>query len=71
MELMADRGFKIESEWRLRKVSLNIASFIKDYKQLREVNIRSRHIASVRIHVERCMDRIKIPDFLNSSFKIP
>ena len=58
--VMADRGFDIEEDLILRGVSLNIPPFMRGKKQLSENEVvTTRHIASLRIHVERAMGRIK------------
>ena len=70
MQVMADRGFTIDSELRLRHATLNIPSFTKGHKQLPESNVvKSCRIASVRIHVERCIDRVK--NFRLLKFTLP
>ena len=57
---MADRGFNIMDDLAPRGVKLNIPPFLRGKSQLdqREL-IETRRIASLRIHVERCMERIK------------
>ena len=58
--VMADRGFNIEDELILRGVHLNIPPFLHGKSQLSETEmIKTRRIASLRIHVERAMERIK------------
>jgi len=57
---MADRGFDIKADLIPLGVKLNIPPFLKDKSQLSEKEmIETRRIASVRIHVERAMERIK------------
>ena len=57
---MADRGFDIEEDLLLRGVQLNIRPFLRGKTQLSMPElIATRHIASLRIHVERAMERIK------------
>ena len=58
--IMADRGFDIMEDLAPRGVQLNIPPFLRGKSQLdhREL-IETRRIASLRIHVERCMERIK------------
>ena len=58
--IMADRGFDIMDDLAPRGVKLNIPPFLRGKSQLdqREL-IETRRIASLRIHVERCMERIK------------
>ena len=58
--IMADRGFDIEADLIPLGVKLNIPPFLKGKSQLSEKEIVETHrIASVRIHVERTMERIK------------
>ena len=58
--VMADRGFDIEEDLMLRGDSLNIPPFLHGKSQLSEKElIVTRRIASLRIHVERAMERIK------------
>ena len=58
--VMADRGFTIHDEIACVGVSLNITAFLggRDYLTKAEVKA-SQTIASVRIHVERAIQRIK------------
>ena len=58
--VMADRGFTIHDELARVGVSLNIPAFLsgRDYLTKGEVKA-SQTIASVRIHVERAIQRIK------------
>ena len=59
--VMDDRGFDIQDELALCGVRLNIPPFLKGKSQLSESKlVETRRIASVRIHVERAMERIKI-----------
>lgn len=58
--VMADRGFDIEEDLILLGVKLNIPPFLRGKTQLSEKElIETRRIASLRIHVERAMERIK------------
>lgn len=58
--VMADRGFDIEDDLVVRGVQLNIPPFLRGKKQLDEGEvIVTRRIASLRIHVERQMERLK------------
>jgi len=58
--VMADRGFEIEEDLMVIGVRLNIPPFLRGKKQLSESDLVStRRIASLRIHVERAMERIK------------
>ena len=58
--VMADRGFDITEDHAPLGVRLDILPFLHGKSQLesREL-IETRRIASLRIHVERCMERIK------------
>ena len=58
--IMADKGFTIEEDLKPLGVSLNIPSFLDGRDQLEEEEvIESQAIASVRIHVEHLMSRVK------------
>ena len=58
--IMADRGFDIEADLIPLGVKLNIPPFLKGKTQLSEKEmVETRRIVSVRIHVERAMERIK------------
>ena len=58
--VMADWGFDILGDLAPIGVKLNIPPFLRGKKQLdpKEL-VETRRIASLRIHVERCMERIK------------
>ena len=58
--VMADHGFDIQNDLTLINVKLNIPPFLKDKDQFTEVEmIQTRRIGSLRIHVERAMERLK------------
>ena len=58
--VMADRGFTIDEELKSLGVTLNIPSFLKGRDQLTSAEVKeSQTIASVRIHVERAIQRVK------------
>ncbi|XP_065069725.1 uncharacterized protein LOC135694784 [Rhopilema esculentum] len=58
--LMADRGFTISEDLKPLKVQLNIPAFLGGIDQLSEEEVlNSQTIASVRIHVERAIQRVK------------
>ena len=58
--IMADRGFDIEDDIAPLGVRVNIPPFLKGKQQFDSKDlIITRRIASLRIHVERCMERIK------------
>ena len=57
---MADRGFTIADDLKKLKVDLNIPSFLSGRDQLTKAEVKeSQSIASVRIHIERAIRRIK------------
>ena len=59
--VMADHGFDIQDDLALLGVRLNIPPFLKGKSQLTEKElVETGRIASIRIHVERAMERIKI-----------
>lgn len=58
--VMADRGFTIQNELNSLYVKLNIPCFLAGRDQLTVAEVKeSQTIASVRIHVERAIQRIK------------
>ena len=58
--VMADRGFTIEEELNELNVKLNIPCFLSGRDQFTVAEVKeSQAIASVRIHVERAIQRIK------------
>ena len=58
--VMAGRGFDIQDELTPLGVRLNIPPFLKGKTQLKkEELVETRRIASLRIHVERAIERIK------------
>ena len=58
--VMADRGFTIQDDLTPLGVRVNIPPFLKGKEQLDgEELIETHRIASLRIHVERAMERIK------------
>ena len=63
--VMADRGFNIQDDLTPLGVKINIPPFLKGKMQLEpEELVETRRIASLRIHVERAMERIKkLPHF--------
>ena len=57
---MADRGFDIQDDVTPLGVRINIPPFLKGKPQLGATElVETRRIASLRIHVERAMERIK------------
>ena len=58
--VMADRGFDIIEDLAPIGVRLNIPPFLRGKSQLDSKELtETRRIASLRIHVERCMERLK------------
>ena len=58
--VMADRGFLIDEYLAQKRIQLNIPPFLGGKPQLSpEEEQQTRQIASVRIHVERAIERIK------------
>ena len=58
--VMADRGFTISDDLKPLNVSLNIPHFLSGRTQLTAAEVKeSQTIASVRIHVERAIQRVK------------
>ncbi|CAN7984648.1 unnamed protein product [Ixodes hexagonus] len=59
-EIMADRGFTLDTHLEIQGISLNMPAFTRGKQQLTEEEVtKTRRIASVRIHVERAINRIK------------
>ena len=57
---MADRGFDIQDILTPLGVRVNLPAFLKGKPQLEADHlVETRRIASLRIHVERAMERIK------------
>ncbi len=55
---MADRGFKVQDVFEDKEVRLNIPPFLNGKEQLSEHElVEPRRIASVRIHIERAIER--------------
>lgn len=71
ISVMADRGFTIRDQLAAIKVDLNIPPFMEGRAQLpaQEV-LEGRKIASLRIHVERAIGRIKNFSILKTSLPI-
>ncbi|XP_057293202.1 uncharacterized protein LOC130621831 [Hydractinia symbiolongicarpus] len=68
--LMADRGFDIEEDLP-DGVTLNIPAFLKGKTQLDlGEELETRRIASVRVHVERAINRVKNFKILQSIFPL-
>lgn len=65
--VMADKGFDIEPLLNAKNVELNIPPFLEDQTQFSEADVlKTKSIASLRIHVERAIRRIKEYHFFDS-----
>ena len=69
VSIMTDKGFTIRDLLHKINVDLNIPAFLKE-KQFSANVDKSRKIASVRIHVERAIGRIKIFQILKGMIPI-
>ena len=71
VSVMADRGFTIKDLLAEKKIELNIPPFMEGKPQLTEDEVKTgRGIASLRIHVERLIGRIKNYSILKSTLPI-
>ena len=71
ISVMADRGFTVQDQLNAVGIDLNIPAFLEGRTQLSASEVQqTRHIASVRIHVERCIGRIKNFSILKSSLPL-
>ena len=71
VSIMADRGFTIKDMLAEKGVKLNIPPFMEGHKQLTAPEIsEGRKIASVRIHVERAIGRMKCFQILKNTIPI-
>ena len=69
---VADRGFVIYHELKELGVVLNIPCFLAGRDQLTAVEVKeSQSIASVRIHVERAIQRVKKFRVLRNEIHVP
>ncbi len=68
--IMADRGFELDDDLP-QGVKLNIPPFLDGREQLDLTDeIQTRRIASVRVHVERAIERVKNYKILQTVFKL-
>ena len=59
-DVMADKGFDIQDDFAAKGVTVNIPSFLKGKTQFSEEEMaHNKKVASLRIHVERCIERMK------------
>ena len=57
--IMADRGFNIQEMLAFKGVKVNVPPFMNESGQFNESELlETRRIASLRIHVERAMERL-------------
>ena len=71
VSVMADRGFTIKDQLQPLNIKLNIPPFMEGRKQLPAEEVKSgRRIASLRIHVERAIGRIKNFTILKNTLPI-
>ena len=71
ISIMADRGFTIKDMLKAIGVDLNIPPFMEGRQQLPASEVQEgRRIASVRIHVERAIGRIKTFNILKHTLPI-
>ena len=58
--IMADKGFDIDDILQNHAIKLNLPPFLRGKEQLTEEEVvKTRRIASLHIHVERAIERIK------------
>lgn len=70
-EIMADKGFLIQDELASVGASLVMPAFLKNRKQFtKEENILNKKVASLRVHVERCMERLKNWHILDAKLSV-
>ena len=68
---MADRGFTIKDMLKELEIDLNIPPFLEGRQQLPATEIEAgRRIASLRIHVERAIGRLKNFNILKGTIPI-
>ena len=71
ISIMADRGFTIKDMLKELNIDLNIPPFLEGHSQLTPEKIESgRKIASLRIHVERAIGRMKSFNILKGTIPI-
>ena len=71
ISIMADRGFTIEDMLSALNIELNVPPFMKGRQQLpAEEVLQGRKIASLRIHVERAIGRLKNFSILKETIPI-
>lgn len=69
--ILADRGFRIGEDLIAKGATLSIPAFTRGRKQLEGRNVeRSADISRVRIHIERCIGRMKTFKILSETIPI-
>ena len=58
-EIMADKGFLIQDELAPVGATLIIPAFLKGKQQFSKEGERNKKVASLRVYIERCMERVK------------
>ena len=70
-EVMADRGFPIRDELLLRRAKLTMPPAAKGQEQMPKSDVeKTKHVANLRIHVERAINRIKWFRIMKSTLPI-
>ena len=70
-EVMADRGFTIKEELLLRHATLTIPPFSQGRRQMSTADVdKTKHVANLRIHVERAINRIKFFRILKNTMPL-
>lgn len=68
---MADRGFTVSNMLEEKAISLNIPPFMENRQQLSTEEVQlGRKIASLHIHVERAIGRIKNYRIIGITFPV-
>lgn len=69
--VMADRGFPIQEDLSYRHAKLEIPPPSSGLEQMCAKNVmKTKHIANIRIHVERAINRLKWFNILNSTLQL-
>ena len=71
-EIMADKGFLIKDDLASVGATLVLPKFLQGKKQFnKEEAAHNKKVASLRVHVERCMERIKNWHILDRKLTVP